>query len=107
MYNSYTKLDDTNYHPILGVKTNGGNVVNLGAYINRVGFYGYKSGRTENNWDWKFVFDSATGNLTSTSSITAAKLAINGGTSAQFLKADGSVDTNTYVTTNTNQNITG
>lgn len=30
-----------------------------------------------------------------------------GGTSAQFLKADGSVDSNTYVTTDTNQSITG
>jgi hypothetical protein len=30
-----------------------------------------------------------------------------GGTSAQFLKADGSVDSSTYLTTDTNQSITG
>lgn len=70
MYDSYTSLNNTSYHPILGVKTNGGNVVNLGAYINGVGFFGYKNGRTENGWDWKFVFDSANGNLETTGGIT-------------------------------------
>lgn len=48
---------------------------------------------------------------------TAPKLSINGGTASQFLKADGSVDSNTYLTTSsadnryvtitTKQNITG
>ena len=40
-------------------------------------------------------------------SIVANSFIKSGGTSSQFLKADGSVDTNTYVTTDTNQTITG
>ena len=39
------------------------------------------------------------GDITSTQDITAAKFIKNGGTSTQFLKADGSVDSNTYSTT--------
>jgi hypothetical protein len=70
MYNSYTKLDENKYHPILGVKTLSENVVNIGAYRDSVGFYGYKNGRTDNNWDWKFIFDSSNGNLETTGGIT-------------------------------------
>ncbi|MBO7535715.1 MAG: hypothetical protein J6T34_01050 [Bacilli bacterium] len=36
------------------------------------------------------------GNLRVTDTILTDSLKINGGTSSQFLKADGSVDTNTY-----------
>ncbi len=39
--------------------------------------------------------------------VQADGYATSTGTSSQFLKADGTVDSNTYVTTNTNQNITG
>ena len=62
------------------------------------------------------VLDTS-GNLTVTGNITASKLIKSGGTSSQFLKADGSVDSNTYltshqsladyVTLNTTQIITG
>ena len=38
------------------------------------------------------------GNKTFSSSITASSFVKSGGTSSQFLKADGSVDTNTYLT---------
>jgi hypothetical protein len=38
--------------------------------------------------------------------LTAASIIRNGGTSSQFLKADGSVDSNTYVTLDTAQTIT-
>lgn len=40
------------------------------------------------------------GTLTTTGNATAAKFIKSGGTSSQFLKADGSVDSNTYATTN-------
>lgn len=40
----------------------------------------------------------ASGNLVSDSNITGAAIIKSGGTSSQFLKADGSVDTNTYLT---------
>ena len=46
---------------------------------------------------------TTTGNITATTSgkgiITANQFKKNGGTSSQFLKADGSVDSNTYLTT--------
>lgn len=41
-----------------------------------------------------FIFGGATG----TATVQAAKFKINGGTSSQFLKADGSIDNNTYLT---------
>jgi hypothetical protein len=41
---------------------------------------------------------SAAGAATFSSSVTATSFIKSGGTSAQFLKADGSVDSNTYVT---------
>jgi hypothetical protein len=48
-----------------------------------------------------------TGATTLNGALTSTSIAITGGTSAQFLKADGSVDSNTYVTTNTSQTIVG
>ena len=42
-----------------------------------------------------------------TGDLTAPKFIKTGGTSSQFLKADGSVDSNTYMTTDTDQTITG
>jgi hypothetical protein len=39
--------------------------------------------------------------------LEATTLVKTGGTASQFLKADGSIDSNTYVTTNTTQIITG
>jgi len=45
------------------------------------------------------------GATTLNGALTSTSVAITGGTSAQFLKADGSVDSNTYITTNTSQTI--
>lgn len=42
-----------------------------------------------------FIFGSSTG----TATVQAAGFKINGGTNSQFLKADGSIDSNTYLTT--------
>lgn len=43
--------------------------------------------------EWKF---GSNGSLTAPGDLTATKLIKSGGTSSQFLKADGSVDTNSY-----------
>lgn len=51
----------------------------------------------------QLVMDS--GETTLIGNFTATTLIKSGGTSAQFLKADGSVDSNTYITTNTSQTI--
>ena len=42
---------------------------------------------------------TASGNITAVGNVEASAIIKTGGTSAQFLKADGSVDTNTYATT--------
>jgi hypothetical protein len=47
------------------------------------------------------------GELTLANSATALSFVKSGGTSSQFLKADGSVDSNTYVTLDTSQTISG
>jgi hypothetical protein len=47
-----------------------------------------------------------TGAATFESSVTATSFIKSGGTSSQFLKADGSVDTNAYITSITSGNVT-
>ena len=54
----------------------------------------------------KITFTDA-GAGTFVSSLTASSFVKSGGTSAQFLKADGSIDSSTYVDTSTNQSIAG
>lgn len=49
----------------------------------------------------EFEISFATGAATFSQSITASSLIKSGGTSSQFLKADGSVDSSTYLTTAT------
>ena len=48
--------------------------------------------------------DAQSNNISSVGSLTATSLIKSGGTSSQFLKADGSVDTNTYLTSFTETN---
>lgn len=68
-----TKQTQSSYHPYFGVQSYGGHTFNLGGLGDQIGFYGYKSGRTENSYDWRFIWDAANGNVTTESSITAAK----------------------------------
>jgi len=46
----------------------------------------------------RFTVNAATGNTVAAGSFTANSIIKSGGTSSQFLKADGSVDSNSYVT---------
>ena len=98
MYDNYTNIGTQKYHPIIGVKVSNDDVVNLGAYINQVGFYGFKSDRTENGKDWEFAFDSNNGSVTHTSNITSNKFITRNGTSSQFVKGNGDLDSTTYAT---------
>lgn len=50
--------------------------------------------------------DAQSNDISSVGSITATSLIKSGGTSSQFLKADGSVDTNTYLTSVSNIDTT-
>ena len=59
--------------------------------IPKIGFY--SNGSVE-----LFTVQSNTGNTYIKGSVTAGSIVKSGGTSSQFLKADGSVDSNTYLT---------
>lgn len=59
------------YCPIIACKTYGGHFWNLGTITDAVGFYGFKSGRTQNGTDWAFTIDVTTGNVTASHKITA------------------------------------
>lgn len=78
----------TGYHPILAGKTKSNHIWNIGTIMDRAGFYGFKSGRTENNRDWAFDIDVTTGAVTSTGSITAPSF-IGNASSATKATQDG------------------
>jgi uncharacterized protein (UPF0333 family) len=66
-----TTLSSSNYHPLLGVSTTSGHIVNLGGYKDNVGFYGYYASQSSstNATSWSVTIDSSTGKLTSTEGI--------------------------------------
>ena len=93
--------------------TNGVNTLKIGTSTT-----GWKSVTTEaGSSEWKtggtqaMSLNHATGNLVVEGSVTADSIVKDGGTSSQFLKADGSVDSTTYATgtipTNNNQLTNG
>lgn len=63
-YDNLENGSDASYHPILAVKTNSGNIFNIGKYNDSVGFYVFKSDRTENNYDYYFTCNTKTGDWT-------------------------------------------
>lgn len=65
------KNTNGSYHPVIAGQTYGDNIWNLGTITEKVGFYGFKKGRTQNATDWSFAIDVLTGNVSSTGSITA------------------------------------
>lgn len=67
-----TQQTTSSYHPILAVKTSGGHVANIGGLGDNFGFYGFKSGRTENATDWSFIINASTGAISATGKITAS-----------------------------------
>lgn len=80
-YNNLESLNNSNYYPVLGIKTNNGNVVSFGGYRNQVGFYGYEKDQTDNATKWKFELDSNNGAIASTGSITTdSNLTVKGNT---------------------------
>lgn len=66
-----TQQTTGSYHPVLAVKTSGNHVANIGGLGDDFGFYGFKSGRTENATDWSFKINAGTGAVSSTGNITA------------------------------------
>ena len=74
-----TKQTTDSYHPILAVQTSSNHVVNIGGLGNNVGFYGFKSSRTDNGTDWHFVFNADNGTVNCSTAITSP--AFNGNAS--------------------------
>ena len=66
-----TQQASGSYHPVLAVKTSGNHVANIGGIGDDFGFYGFKSGRTENGTDWSFKINASNGAIASTGNITA------------------------------------
>lgn len=105
MQDSYAGWD-----PIIGIKTTNG-FWQFGAYSNDEIHLGYMAGafggHPVNNFDNSVsitptlmkVGNVGTMGLTVSGNITGASIIKSGGTSSQFLKADGSVDSNTYYLT--------
>lgn len=54
---TFTGNSSSSYHPMIKYVMNSGNVVNIGALGNNMGFYGYKKDRTENGTDCQAFLD--------------------------------------------------
>ena len=67
-----TKNTSGSYHPIIAGKTYNGHIWNLGTYVDNIGFYGFKSDRTENATDWGFAINVSSGAINASGSISAA-----------------------------------
>ena len=110
LYNSNNA--STSAHAILALRTNSANGGNPFISWDISGVLGYSMGIDNADADklklsatWSSVATStiltftSAGAATFSSSVTASSFIKTGGTSVQFLKADGSIDSNTYLTT--------
>ena len=91
------------HNEVPSVKTWHSNNYNVSVLFERINLY--EDTGTDNTRDYwgtdsymSNISDNVTFNLAAGGSVTAPKFVKSGGTSSQFLKADGSVDTNTYLT---------
>jgi hypothetical protein len=79
----------------------------LGTDASTKGGYEFHTNSSNGSLDVIALGISSTGAATFNSSVTATSFVKTTGTASQFLKADGSVDSSTYVTTDTTQTISG
>lgn len=61
-----TTQTTTNYHPLLAIQTQNGHYINLGAIADKIGFFGFKSTRTENGYDSGLIYDVSSGAVSAT-----------------------------------------
>lgn len=71
MYNNYSKIGNSNYHPILGLKTYSEHVISFGAISDSVGFFTVKKDRTVNGNDYYLYCDVNSGNWKCSNNIEA------------------------------------
>ena len=89
----------SNAHSLFMLKNSSGSAVAYGGLGVSIGFYGFTKARIDantNGTDWSTVWNVNDGTLTHSAAFVANTIKKAGGTSSQFLKADGSVDGNTY-----------
>lgn len=90
----------SNAHSLFMLKNSSGSAVAYGGLGVSIGFYGFTKARIDantNGTDWSTVWNVNDGTLTHSAAFVANTIKKAGGTSSQFLKADGSVDGNSYL----------
>lgn len=86
-------------HSLFTLLNSTGAAISYGGLGVNIGFYGFYKSRMDsgaNSYDWATTWNLNTGRLTHSGDLVAHSFIKNGGTSSQFLKADGSVDSNSY-----------
>lgn len=101
MFNGGNAIDSTAAWYLYNMKSANGHVIAFGGLGDIIGFYTFLANRTENAYDSTLRCNLATGQWVTSHPFTANSFIKSGGTSSQFLKADGSVDGNSYLTTGT------
>jgi hypothetical protein len=96
----YIQLLNNTAHTIFGIEGTGAGSLLTGGSANASVFTSVGNTNLEfgTNQVKRLTIAASTGAATFSSSVTAASIIRSGGTSSQFLKADGSIDSNTYVT---------
>lgn len=86
-------------HSLFTLLNSTGAAISYGGLGVNIGFYGFYKARMDsgaNSYDWATTWNVNTGRLTHSGDLVAHSFIKNGGTASQFLKADGSVDGNSY-----------
>lgn len=87
-------------HSLFMLKNSTGAAIAYGGLGQNIGFYGFYKSRIDagtNGTDWRTIWNVDDGSLLHTGIFEAATIRKTGGTSSQFLKADGSVDGTAYL----------
>lgn len=88
-------------HSLFTLLNSSGAAISYGGLGVNIGFYGFYKARMdsgENSYDWTTTWNVNTGRLTHSGDLVAHSFIKNGGTSSQFLMANGSVTTKTTAT---------
>lgn len=75
---NFTGNSTGSYHPMIRYTHNSGNVTNIGAYQDRIGFYGYKAATTANQTDVAAFLDTSDNSFVVSGTLKAANVTIGG-----------------------------
>lgn len=99
MYAGGSAITANSAHYLFNMRSASGHVIAFGGLGDMLGFYTYLADQTANSANSVLRCNLATGDWSTNANFQAAGFKKSGGTSSQFLKADGSVDSNSYLTT--------